>query len=1451
MDNIIFSKYSNDRAPSFRIRTDIVKKMDGSLVVRKSPQSYRATEHVEKIYSHYQSLKEVFKDTQFYINECTKENEYIQFEYIEGITLESKLDECLGQNDFDGIKCIIEKFSARLKDIATEKFVKNHNFISVFGDINLKKESNSMRITDVDMIFSNIYISDQGWNIIDYEWTFDFLIPVNYVIYRSIFYYVNNISRNHLIKEDLYGLVGIAKDELVVYEEMEEKLQNYILNGYSSLPTIYSEINCPVYSMKNIVDGSREQYDRNTIQIFYDYGDGYSITNSEYISNCKNSNGEIEVNVSITKDMNSVRIDPTENMCTVRLIESTLNNDRQMHCYSNGYQVDKSFILFNIKDPQLIFLLEKSEEGILHIRFTCEKVEQPDLIQSILQSEEQIREGEKTINTLKNEYERQDRELHERLKKISKQEDELRGLKSEVQKLGQTILDCEKLISQKDNTIKEQSQQIEDKNQQIEYRNQQIEQVVSEKNTLESTLEAQLTRIQQMLNESNMNLYKIQQSKSWKMTKPFRSLLYAIKGNKYTHLFARGIHCIFLYGPKATFKQTIYRIQTWNKGGQNTKILEQNRRLSIENLGIDINNVEPLRDIGDKRIAIHVHLYYVDLLDEFIGYLNNMPYSFDLFISCRESSNVKLIHEKSKQIPSVQKVIVKEHPNRGRDIAPLYVMFRNEVAKYDYFMHIHSKKSLYTGNERKGWRQYSLESLLGSPELISKIFAMFENYNAGLIYPDIHEEIPMMAYSWLSNEYRGKQLLNRMGILDSTNIFNYPAGSFFWARTEAIQPIFDLKLSMNDFDVEAGQTDGTLAHALERVLPYVSTNQQYNQIILDCEENVFRINQSLKPYQNYFQFNKEKFVDYLRQFDVISFDIFDTLVSRCIYKPDDIFIYMNKIIEERYKIEIDFLKVRKSAEQKVWERKQAFTNIDDIYQQMMKDINISQEIAKEWKELEIYTEKQFIVPRRDMLYVFNKMKEYKKKVIIVSDMYLTKPIVEEILASCGYNGYDELWVSSDVGLRKDTGTIWNAIFEKYYNLRFVHIGDNFKSDWQNVINYGHTAEIVLSGHDEFTLSPLYKKLASYAKMSIENSIILGSVINNGLFNSPFAFNQSNGRAEFNTAEELGYSIFGPLLTYFVDWTVKNAESNTKLLLLAREGYMFEKIYDEYFSSINTDINPKVYFLTSRRAVTLAAVNNEQDLRELLGQYYVGSLSNCLRERIGIELRVKEEDRYIELPRQLDELMSYLQPYKEEIIECVSNEKAAYLEYISSVITSGEKLAVVDVGFSGTIQYFLMKLLDEKIDGYYIATHTTKPDKIGGKCFSIYPVTSPDEIPKSKILKYQLFLEAALSAPYGQLIRFKKKDNKVIPLFKEKENMSDEIANLQNGIINYSRRLGRLFNGLPKSESSSKDLVQDIFYYLIDNKTIPEKLAEIFCVQDAYCSNGTQKYNADSGSFDVV
>ncbi|MGF6160666.1 lipopolysaccharide biosynthesis protein [Ensifer sp. KUDG1] len=224
-----------------------------------------------------------------------------------------------------------------------------------------------------------------------------------------------------------------------------------------------------------------------------------------------------------------------------------------------------------------------------------------------------------------------------------------------------------------------------------------------------------------------------------------------------------------------------------------------------------------IKDLPD-RVAVIAHMYYVDLAAELMEEFEKIPVPADLFIStdCADKKQDLLKLLRSYRNGSVT---VEVFPNVGRDIAPMLVGFRDVFRIYDYFLHVHSKKSPY-GSAHEGWREYLLENILGESENIHSILYLLKNTTTGIVFADHFPGIRNLL-NWGYNYSTAKSLLNRAGIkLDGSFILEFPSSSFFWGRSDAIRPLLDLELGWTDFPPEEGQFDGTLAHAIERSLLY-------------------------------------------------------------------------------------------------------------------------------------------------------------------------------------------------------------------------------------------------------------------------------------------------------------------------------------------------------------------------------------------------------------------------------------------------------------------------------------------------------------------------------------------------------------------------------------------------------------------------------------------------------
>jgi Rhamnan synthesis protein F/Methyltransferase domain len=222
----------------------------------------------------------------------------------------------------------------------------------------------------------------------------------------------------------------------------------------------------------------------------------------------------------------------------------------------------------------------------------------------------------------------------------------------------------------------------------------------------------------------------------------------------------------------------------------------------------------PPKMIDNRVIAVVIHAFYEDVFDEILGYLKNI-HSTELKLYV--TTPIELYESTHRKLQQQQhSFYVLPVSNRGRDILP-FIKIMPEVLKngHDLFIKLHTKKSIHR-EDGDLWRKDIFEKLLCEPALKTNIDYLINNPEIGILGPTEHI-VPMKLYMG-SNTVRVTQLAGRMGVDgDTLENINFVAGSMFIARTKAIIPLMNITLTETDFEAEAKQNDGTLAHAIERL----------------------------------------------------------------------------------------------------------------------------------------------------------------------------------------------------------------------------------------------------------------------------------------------------------------------------------------------------------------------------------------------------------------------------------------------------------------------------------------------------------------------------------------------------------------------------------------------------------------------------------------------------------
>lgn len=243
MSNIEYVNYNSYRRPEFQVST-IIYRENGKKYVKKTGIN-DSTGLIKRFEDNYALISKLYKGITPLKGRT--EGDSVVFNYVEGTSLDSIIFEKLNVLSKEEFLAFLKSIIGELFTVNTseESFIADERFISVFGKVNLPEHTPSAKGINIDMLFSNIVYKDGQYINFDYEWVFDFSVPLDFSIYRALYYfYTENKkvfdSKDIEIKE-LMIYCGITDSYLSIYEEMEADFQcwvfekdNYIRKYYKN-----------------------------------------------------------------------------------------------------------------------------------------------------------------------------------------------------------------------------------------------------------------------------------------------------------------------------------------------------------------------------------------------------------------------------------------------------------------------------------------------------------------------------------------------------------------------------------------------------------------------------------------------------------------------------------------------------------------------------------------------------------------------------------------------------------------------------------------------------------------------------------------------------------------------------------------------------------------------------------------------------------------------------------------------------------------------------------------------------------------------------------------------------------------------------------------------------------------------------------------------------------------
>lgn len=523
------------------------------------------------------------------------------------------------------------------------------------------------------------------------------------------------------------------------------------------------------------------------------------------------------------------------------------------------------------------------------------------------------------------------------------------------------------------------------------------------------------------------------------------------------------------------------------------------------------------------------------------------------------------------------------------------------------------------------------------------------------------------------------------------------------------------------------------------------------------------------------QYDEGKIIRAVARYEFVSFDIFDTCIKRSVPAPQDVYKVVCKKFNDSFSNHmidpIAFVKDRLSAARVAAERKVRSEEIslEDIYDCFPEKYS---EYIEHLKRIEIECHRKLCFQNPIIKHVYDWCVDSGKKVIFTSDIFLDKETVESIINNADYIGYVRLFLSSDIGLKKSTGSLYKYILSELNILgkEIIHIGDNYRSDYARAKKSGWNT-FLISEHPKRTSYSREYKLHNDEKINYRK---LRAVMN-GLIDT-----------RWSDFYKYGFEVLGPLILGFCVWLNGKVQTNNinHLYFMARDGYLLKRAFEI--------VNPKInctYLEVSRKSLGVPLMCDDNALCTLVNLNDRNKRWNCkmLCYRLGIEYSVGlnswiecglTEDTSITGNTILDDgrVNLFFDKIKSIVIQNAIEQKKLLNEYLREV-GFDENSVVVDTGGNCTSQKYLNLIFNtNSIRGYYL----WKRESSGTEIAEMFPVAEQElDFGNMSIVEY------FLTAHEGTTLYYKKEGQTISAVHRDYEHDSEDmkiIDEVQAGIL---------------------------------------------------------------------
>lgn len=577
-------------------------------------------------------------------------------------------------------------------------------------------------------------------------------------------------------------------------------------------------------------------------------------------------------------------------------------------------------------------------------------------------------------------------------------------------------------------------------------------------------------------------------------------------------------------------------------------------------------------------------------------------------------------------------------------------------------------------------------------------------------------------------------------------------------------------------------------------------------------------------------------LDRMDKYDVISFDIFDTLLRRTVFKPEDAFILIQKKLEEEHTNLLPAIFVKRFPELRAGferqlrkeydllhhstvtyeERNEEFYMIQ-VYERMLSSFGLSQDLAEKLLQIEQAVEFSILEARSLGKVLYDAAIAKGKRVLLISDFTHTESFVSTALSQSGYIGYEKLYVSSEVGLKKHSGLLFKYVLADL-NLSpdcILHIGDNSTGDFNRALNNAIFPTKIFSTRER--VNQILKNRAIDSNV-FDNSFYLRTMIN--LFGEEFLdgllvlgdkpLDSARERRDlFSTPSEFGFLALGPVMYEFTKWILDNAiaQNCRKVLFFARDCYLPFEIAKQLVESVEKyrDLEP-VYLAVSRKALTCLNLHEPDDCFKIRIDDFSRqkSLADLLSNRFRIDpSRVSQVhlDKWnisgvqtLVKDTTLGAIYGLVHEHLKEDWQAWHDvngvSKDAFRTYLAdNGLASTDDVVAVDFGYKGSAHSVVSEYFSRKFIPLFFMTYSGDMGNDPYPNAQAYLFTNMNVRYKTctPLISHNLIIETLINEPLGSLSAYKLVDG-IVELEREEfesDGHKTKIRAIHNGVLNFS------------------------------------------------------------------